>query len=448
MIVINCKLQESTTLPAYSHNFYKDMPKLQYPVLDYRESVKRLTAFLPGHNKGKPSGERLKPQHVRLFRRMAALVCKQQFRCNKLFNDTPSLRALDDTEDYVLNTNNVKLSWIEENCEVSTKTVGRYIERLTNAGIIKDKITYGSKSNYRLFINPRFLSFYDFLVIEKGQSEIRANNENTSVQEGEGTKSRPIKKLDFRKSNNLTIPVIEKNNRSGKDLKFKGKEKKENTGEEGTGEVVNNKKNKPLNTPSPPGKKGKVAPPAAAPQKSKLRQYQGDTGVCFFNYVKKKLFSNRPEIEHAAYENAKRYVAENYFIRTSSMNEADQLLKKLQWRVDIAERWIRVKKFNMQNIFPSQYLDLNRRGINPHTGSSYMSFVNLARWEQNFKELKKADKAKRERGKRKRAYENVLNAYKEQPKVEMFRQCLEHLTEKLPEYRDTFLHDCQNRQSA
>lgn len=401
---------------------------------------------MPIYNEGKPSSERLKPQHVRLFRRMAALACKQLFRSNKLFNDTPSLRVLDDTEDYVLVANNVRLSWIEDNCEVSTKTVGRYIERLTAAGVIKNKTTHGSKSNYRLSINPEFLSFYDFSVVEKDKGGKKGSSENSTVQGEERTKSRPKEKLD-KKSNNQTIPVNLSINRSGKDLKVSGKEKKEITGGEGTCQAENMKQGQPLNPCPSPEKKGKVAR-AAAPQKSKLRQYQEDTGTCFFNHVRKEIFAGRPEISGTAFENARCYVAENYFTHTASMKEADMLLKKLQWRVDVAARWIRIKKFNMQNIFPSQYLDLNRRGINPRTGRSYMSFVNLAKWEQNFRGFKKADKDRREKDKRRRAYENVLDAYHEQPKLEMFRKCLEYLVEKLPEYKDVFLHDCQNRETA
>ncbi|WP_420572489.1 hypothetical protein [Kordia sp.] len=98
-----------------------------------------------------------------------------------------------------LATNNVQLAKISH---VSTRTIKRHLKKLLQANVIIEKINYGRKANYELYLNPKILLI---------NSE-KAVNKTTNQKENEKTKT--TDNQFFKKDYQTSCPQTDASNNS------------------------------------------------------------------------------------------------------------------------------------------------------------------------------------------------------------------------------------------
>jgi hypothetical protein len=115
------------------------------------------------HNSNlKPTGvkrQKLLGTHMHTLWFLIFAVRNQMSEYNQLFKDTPQHRAYDSSQPYVLK---MARSTFELNQGKTGRTLFNHIKRLTEAGIILNKVNHSHRYAFDLHINPHFLIVTDW----------------------------------------------------------------------------------------------------------------------------------------------------------------------------------------------------------------------------------------------------------------------------------------------
>ncbi len=420
------------------------MAILKYPVLDFKSSLEAFHQFAGGYNKDKPLCKQLRPQHSKLFARILTLLSRHFYKRNELFQDTPGLRDIDDSEPVRLSTNRKALSWVENTIQINGNTVYRQLLRLIGAGAITKKINHGSQMNFELFINPDFLLINDITNPEYKPSSKYSKAEKKAAPTSLNTSFTPVHlTLEKELFNNSNIAVDKETFPAVRDESIKGQERtpKKNFEKEHWGisqtwhENQTRMDEKSRLAIQKWVKKEQKATPAP---ESKLREYQKGAARWFFWYTLNQLFEGR-SINTSHLENTLAYVEQFYFTNCLSLKTIENTRKIYKWRIDKAKRMIARHNINMQWIFPGQYLDLNRKGNNPQTGKPYMSFVYTATWPQKFEHLQRKKKSEQQKNKELDQLHKLFRLYLDNPGLVQFRRCEAYVKKNIPHLMGHFL---------
>lgn len=420
------------------------MAKVNFPILDFKSSLEAFHQFAGEYNKDKSLGEQLRPQHSKLFTRVLTLLSRHFYKQNELFKDTPEFRVIEDDVPLKLSTNRKALSWVENTIQINGNTVYRQLLRLMDAGVISDKINHGSQMNFELLINPEFLLITDltnpdyvpsskFLMDGKTKEKALLNTSFTPEP------LTPEKEL----SNNSNITVDKVSLPAVRDGLVIEQERagKKNFEKEHWGISQNQTGNKTgIDEKSREFiEKWKEKEQQVAPaRESKLREYQKGAARWFFWYTLNQLFEGR-SINTAHLENTLSYVEQYYFSNCLSLKAIEHTRRMYQWRIAKAKRNIERHNVNMQWIFPGQYLDLNRKGINPQTGKPFMSFANTASWPQKFEHLQRKKKHEQHKSRDFDLLNKQLRLYLNNPNLNQFRRCEAYVKKNIPHLMGHFL---------
>ncbi|MCK5170779.1 MAG: hypothetical protein KAQ75_12955, partial [Bacteroidales bacterium] len=306
------------------------MAIVNYPVLDFKNSLAAFHNFAAEYNKDKPLREQLRPQHSKIYARILTLLSRHLYERNKLFNDTPEFRQLEDDKPVMLATNRKAMSWVENTLQVNGNTVYRQVLRLINAGVIMEKINHGSRMNFELLISPEFLLISDLINPDYKPDSKYLQNENKAKQPSLNTSFTPeYLTLEKELFNNSNITVDKESLPAVRDEIVKEPERteKKNLLKE-HGEISQNpderqskidEKSTKLfhewnQSKSGHSEKGQKLAPE---QESKLREHQKGAARWFFWYVLSRLFEERI-FNPAHLENTLAYVEQYYFTNCHS----------------------------------------------------------------------------------------------------------------------------------
>jgi hypothetical protein len=405
-----------------------------YPKLDVKGSHSKFIDFVGVYNNERSLSEQIRPIHEKVFVKILKVASCELYNNNKKHKDFPEARKIDNTIGFPVETNNVKLSYVEKSIAISTKSVYRHIIRLKKAGIISKKAFHGSKKNYELVLNPAFLSFIE-LSCEKGPSSVAPGTKKIFPS---GTNCPPKDQNTYTTNNNLKIPVSKTNRSCGdKNLNFLEKQVNQESKTEHEDSANIEEATDVRSMLKAIRQKEKKVPRAAAPQ-NQLHMYQSGTAKYFFFHAVEKLFGDRKDINIGQLEKAYRYVVENYFRSCPDYKSVDQVLKNHLWRIEKAVATIGRNNYDLKYIFPYSYFDLERKGKSPHTKRYYFSFVNTSFWPKRYEKLKAKDRKKKKKLSETQILDKILKHYFQFPNVSMYIKCEKFLREKYPQLLDHF----------
>jgi hypothetical protein len=428
------------------------MTIINYPVLQYKSSLSAFLNYVREYNDDKPLREQLRPQHAKMYTRILTLLSRQLYENNKLFQETPDFRQLNDKEPVKLHTNRKALSWVENTIRISGNTAYRQVLRLMDAGVITAKINHGSQMNFELLINPEILLISDVINPVYKPCSKYLDGENKAGYDCLKTSFTPEYLISEKELfNNSNISVDKETRIPIRDNSVKEQERaqKKNILKEHREIAQNSEKNdkspweKPdelINEWNPSAEQaGKKEPKLMPACKVKLREYQKSAARWLFWYILNRLFEGRI-FNPAHLENTLAYVEQHYFINCLSLKSIEHTRKIYKWRIDKAKRTIERHEINMQWIFPGYYLDLNRKGINPDTGKPYMSFINTASWPKKYEQFQK----QKDRQKQKAIGLDLLNKqlrlFLNNPNLNQFKRCESYVRKNIPHLMEDFLN--------
>jgi hypothetical protein len=427
------------------------MAIVNYPVLQFKNSLAAFLKFAEGYNKDKPLKQQLRPSHSNMFVRVLTLLARQLYAHNKLFNDTPELRLLDASQPVVLQTNRKALSWVEKTIKINGNSAYRHINRLIEAGVITKKVNHGSQMNFELWINPEFLLITDFLNEDNGSFPENAEDRNEAGTDGLNTNFSPVYLTSEKEHFNNSTITVKKVSRPGRDelLKEQERTQKKNFLKEhreiaqnpGEASPRINERSASLiqNWNLTAIKAGKKEQQVAPRRDSKLREYQKGAARWFFWYVLNCLFEGRI-FNPAHLENTLAYVEQYYFVNCQTPNAVEQARKLYQWRIDKARGTINRNNTDMRWIFPGQYLDMDRKGTNPKTGKPYMSFANTISWPVKYEQFRKQKEKQRKENTSRDYLDKQLRLYLNNPGLEQYRRCEAYVRKNIPHLMPDFLN--------
>ncbi len=413
------------------------MAIIYYPKLDVSKSINKFLGYAEIYNADKPNAQQLKPIHKDVFARIASLASNKIYSNNKEHRNGPRPCAVDTSIDYTIGANNKLISQLNKKLQISTRSVGRHIDRLMEAKVVK-KIWHGPKKNYELLIDPTFLSYVDLTRNGPGQIGPRMIKNFSDKT----TNCRLSNTIPHTTIKNIIIPVSNTNRPVGeKNFSFENKTENIPDGEkllDSKGFIIvpawikrkleNEKKNL----------RGAAAHDALHVNKSGAAKE-------FFFYAVNNLFQGRDNIRLTEMENAFQYVVKNYFATCHDYKSIDQVLKNYKWRVDVAKRYILSHDVNMEFIFPSRYFDLSRKGIRNNKGNTkFLSFANTAGWPKYFEKFKKKNKDKTRKYTDEQVLNHYLRKYFASPKVNTYVATERLFKEKYPHLLDKFLGHVTN----
>ncbi len=162
-------------------------------IIHFSTVFKALDVFVEKHNAFSDDlSSRLRQPVIATAREIIRIYGASLFKASKKAGfDTASIPPLA--------TNNVQLAKISH---VSTRTIKRHLKKLLQANVIIEKINYGRKANYELYLNPKILLI---------NSE-KAVNKTTNQKENEKTKT--TDNQFFKKDYQTSCPQTDASNNS------------------------------------------------------------------------------------------------------------------------------------------------------------------------------------------------------------------------------------------
>lgn len=319
----------------------------------------------------------LKSTHRALFQALVNIVKGKLEWKRRTFqgNDIIDI-SIDANQPYVLLTNNKEIG---KRTGKNASTVYRNIQRLMDAGIILLKVGHGTRANYELHINPTFLLIDDYMQTENA-------HEMGQAESGLDAKCKPIKN-NKNSLNNIIIPSgpVEKNGvgLSPNPLQENRQEHLQEHGRTSKPVANGQTKNRKLSLESQ--EKQEQESPAERCEKRlrKVEEVKKLMALWLIQYMLQMLFPNHKHYKGAVL-NALDYAAEVYYTGCKTVSELNNRQSVLLWRVDAAARWAKRTNFNFENIYITNYLDINNRKS---------GFVNTLKWWKKHKEYQ--DKKRR-----------------------------------------------------
>lgn len=322
-----------------------------------------------------------------------------------------------------------------ESDDTCVRTIQNYISRLVTAGVIT-KINHGlgceggkiraskaeqakknySRFSYDLIINPEILVLFDFANPEKAKNPKFLNASESELSE-------LLRKTfpEFRFLQRTTINKINSNDTNESGVLTAN----ENSGSE-TENISANSAVCSEHNLNPSGKflQGHQRADNAAEElelKKAIRIFEQETDVQkllavylrlgevarwrlrttvipFVSLKVRKLVScgilyrefipimQGKEIPQPVYYQTIEYIYHNYFKGADTQSSLDTRLAEYTTVLTMVRKWINRENFNMRNVYPMAYFDLNNVGINPVTKKQFISFANARKWFTKNKE--------------------------------------------------------------
>lgn len=317
--------------------------------------------FTEQYNEGRPSREKLKDSHKRIYYTLIRLAKEQIDQRNKILYGSEFM-AINSAAPLKVHTNRLELKNRSFGKDKTTRSISNYITRLTDAGVIVGNQFHGTQADFDLLINPDFLLIFDYYQqdykpLSKYSSE-KIETEKRAIRAAKLKIFQVLVSVGLRKPFNNSIIT------------------------KGVSLTLNKSEHKPTKTITETSPKQKTAKPKIQKEKEKncaKKEKEKDSGqkekeidpriahimglaAIFYEYLVAKIFPNHT-INPAHKQKTIEYIAMEYF-KLADKSHTKKFLettweKSYKKRIDLAAAWIERSKFDMKWQFPRHYLDVN-----------------------------------------------------------------------------------------
>lgn len=376
----------------------------------------------------KPLSQCLRGPHMNAYYKLVHIARKTIQVNNRHLSET-GLNQIDPHEPYSIRTTRKALS---KALGVSGTSAYRYLLRLQDAKVIEKK-GHGVHSAFELLINPNFLLIYDydrenykpaskFFRTEEWafQERSRSNWPHCSSCSSSDTSNKKIMAVDnpTAKSGVLTDNLLKEQYGGLPTPSFRKNTKS-----------LQKQKEKPDKPKHPKKEKSCAKKEKAGSDLDRLRK----SLAAEFYFIMIELLFKQHTIYDGEKEKALIYLEQNYFWQVASEKQGKQVLNYGIWRLNMAASYVRRYRYDMSNIYPVHYLDLN----NPK------GFTGTRKWairSENDAARKKIQQiATHKKLKDREKLAKIIARFNKTPDLHTYNICTGYVKKYIPQFFQEFL---------